>query len=81
MMQVILLNQLSLRYSGERRGLEIGELLQALPITLARRKRLFTKYPHHERVYNLDLSLHQRWQIWALDEERRRTAFAIWVSG
>lgn len=80
MMQVILLNQLSLRYSGERRALEIGELLQALPVTLARRKRLFTNYLPHERVCNLDLSLHQRWQIWALDEERRRTAFAIWVS-
>lgn len=81
MIQVILLNQLALRYSGERRALEVGELLQALPITLARRKRLFTNYLPHERVSHLDLPLDQRWQIWALDEERRRTGFAIWVSG
>ncbi|KAF7524114.1 hypothetical protein PCG10_006018 [Penicillium crustosum] len=80
MVQVILLNQLALRYSGERRALEIGELLQALPVTLARRKRLFTNYLPRERVSNLGLSLHRRWQIWALDEERRRTGFAIWLT-
>ncbi|CAI7591961.1 unnamed protein product [Penicillium palitans] len=80
MMQVILLNQLALRYSGERRALEIGELLQALPVTLARRKRLFTNYLPHERVSQLNLPLDQRWQIWTLDEERRRTGFAIWLT-
>lgn len=78
--QAILLNQLALRYSGERRALEIAELLQALPVTLARRKRLFTNYLPHERVSHLDLRLDQTWQIWTLDEERRRTGFAIWVS-
>ncbi|KAJ5813244.1 hypothetical protein N7447_010267 [Penicillium robsamsonii] len=77
--QVILLNQLALRYSGERRALEIAELLQALPVTLARRKRLFTNYLPHERVSHLDLPLDQKWQIWTLDEERRRTGFAIWL--
>lgn len=71
---------MALRYSGERRALEVAELLQALPITLARRKRLFTTYLPHERVSHLDLPLDQKWQIWAFDEERRRTGFAIWVS-
>ncbi|KAG0152865.1 hypothetical protein PDIDSM_2670 [Penicillium digitatum] len=77
--QAILLNQLALRYSGERRALEIAESLQALPVTLARRKRLFTSHLPHERLYHLDLPLDQRWQIWTLDEERRRTGFAIWL--
>ncbi|KAJ5589355.1 hypothetical protein N7537_012033 [Penicillium hordei] len=84
MTQVILLNQLASRYSGVPGGgggggLEIEELLQALPVTLARRKRLFTSYLPQERVSHLDLPLYQRWQIRALDEERRRTGFAIWT--
>ncbi|CAI7653255.1 unnamed protein product [Penicillium bialowiezense] len=77
--QAVVLNQMALRYSGERRALEVAELLQALPITLARRKRLFTTYLPHERVSHLDLPLDQKWQIWAIDEERRRTGFAIWL--
>ncbi|KAJ6023570.1 hypothetical protein N7499_008969 [Penicillium canescens] len=77
--QVILLNQLGLRYSGERRALEIAELLQALPVTLARRKRLFANYLPRQRVFHLDLPLDQKWQLWTLDEGRRRTGFAIWL--
>ncbi|KAJ5660680.1 uncharacterized protein N7484_000052 [Penicillium longicatenatum] len=76
---VILLNQIGLMYSGERRALEIAELLQALPVTLARRKHLFTNILSAPKMAGLDLSLSQRWQIWALDEERRRTGFAIWL--
>ncbi|KAJ5240519.1 uncharacterized protein N7469_002110 [Penicillium citrinum] len=78
--QVILLNHIGLRYSGERRALEIAELLQALPVTLARRKHLFTDILATKKLSELDLSLRQRWQLWTLDEERRRTGFAIWVS-
>ncbi|KAJ5342073.1 hypothetical protein N7541_011197 [Penicillium brevicompactum] len=80
LLQAVLLNQLALRYSGERRALELAELLQALPVMLARRKRLFTAYLPHERVSHLELPLEQKWQIWAIDEERRRTGFGIWVS-
>ncbi|KAJ6110061.1 early growth response protein [Penicillium sp. IBT 16267x] len=77
--QVILLNHIGLSYSGERRALEIAELLQALPVTLARRKQLFTDILSAKKLKELDLSLRQRWQIWTLDEERRRTGFAIWA--
>jgi hypothetical protein len=79
--QVTVLNQIGLRYSAERRALEIAELLQALPITLARRKQLFTNILSSKKLSELRLTLSQRWQIWALDEQRRRTSFAIWASG
>ncbi|KAI9037628.1 uncharacterized protein KD926_000190 [Aspergillus affinis] len=77
--QVILLNHIGLRYSGERRALEIAELLQALPVTLARRKQLFTNILSTRKLSELDLSLRQKWQIWNLDDERRRVGFAIWL--
>ncbi|KAJ5098205.1 hypothetical protein N7532_005206 [Penicillium argentinense] len=79
MVQVILLNQIAMRYSGERRALEIAEFLQALPVTVARRKQLFTDVMSLTNMSSLDLSLQQKWQVWVLDEERRRTGFAIWL--
>ncbi|PLB54961.1 hypothetical protein P170DRAFT_442902 [Aspergillus steynii IBT 23096] len=77
--QVVLLNQLALRYSGDRRNLELAEIFQALPATLARRKRLFTRIVSFDKISQLDRSLDQKWQIWALDEGRRRTGFVIWL--
>lgn len=79
-LQTILLNHIGLRYSGERRALEIAELLQALPVTLARRKRLFNNAIPQSRISQLDLPLNEKWQVWVLDEERRRASFGIWVS-
>ncbi|KAL4971616.1 hypothetical protein BDW66DRAFT_145827 [Aspergillus desertorum] len=32
-----------------------------------------------QKISQLELPLPQKWQIWALDEERRRTGFAIWL--
>lgn len=80
MVQTIVLNQLGLMYSGERRGLEVAEIYQALPVTLARRKRIFTSALSSEKVSQLQLPLAQRWQLWVLDGERGRTGFAVWVS-
>lgn len=80
MSQTILLNQIGLRYGGERRSLEIAEFLQALPVTLGRRKRLFTNMFPMDKFAQLQLPRTQKWQIWLLDEERRRAGFAIWVS-
>jgi hypothetical protein len=80
MSQTILLNHIGLLYGGERRSLEIGELLQALPVTLGRRKRLFTNMFPVDKFAQLQLPHAQKWQIWLLDEERRRAGFAIWVS-
>ncbi|KAL4878937.1 fungal-specific transcription factor domain-containing protein [Aspergillus karnatakaensis] len=77
--QAILLNSLSLRYSGERRALELAELFQAVPVTLGRRKQLFHCTVPPEKASRMDLPLDQRWQIWTLDEERRRTGLAIWL--
>ncbi|KAF7173645.1 hypothetical protein CNMCM5623_005883 [Aspergillus felis] len=77
--QVIVLNQLGLRYMGERRALEIAELYQALPVTLARRKQLFSNTMSFHKISQLDLPLGQRWQLWILDEERRRSGFAVWL--
>ncbi|KAE8307050.1 hypothetical protein BDV41DRAFT_569395 [Aspergillus transmontanensis] len=77
--QVIVLNQLGLRYMGERRALEVAELYQALPVTLARRKQLFSNTMSFLKISQLDLPLGQRWQLWVLDEERRRTGFAVWI--
>ncbi|RAH42643.1 uncharacterized protein BO95DRAFT_455725 [Aspergillus brunneoviolaceus CBS 621.78] len=79
MTQVILLNQLALAYSGERRDLELAELYQAIPVTLARRKQLFAYATSFQKMARLEMSLPQRWQIWTLDEERRRAGFAVWL--
>ncbi|CAJ0547385.1 Ff.00g041390.m01.CDS01 [Fusarium sp. VM40] len=79
MSQTILLNQIGLRYGGERRSLEIAEFLQALPVTLGRRKRLFTNMFPMDKFAQLQLPRTQKWQIWLLDEERRRSGFAIWL--
>ncbi|KAM0490571.1 hypothetical protein ACHAP8_011409 [Fusarium lateritium] len=79
MSQTILLNQIGLRYGGERRSLEIAEFLQALPVTLGRRKRLFTNMFPMDKFAQLQLPRAQKWQIWLLDEERRRGGFAIWL--
>ncbi|KAK5059692.1 hypothetical protein LTR84_009575 [Exophiala bonariae] len=79
MIQTNLLNHIGFIYSGERRALEIAEFLQALPPTLARRKGLFTNRLSYQKIMELDLTLSQKWQVWALDEERRRTGFAVWL--
>ncbi|KAH7113042.1 hypothetical protein EDB81DRAFT_893731 [Dactylonectria macrodidyma] len=79
MTQVIILNNLGLAYAGDRRTLEIAEILQSLPVTLGRRKRLFTNMFPMQKFSQLQLSLTQKWQIWLLDEERRRAGFAIWL--
>ncbi|KAF5642458.1 zinc finger rst2 [Fusarium tjaetaba] len=79
MSQTILLNHIGLLYGGERRSLEIGEFLQALPVTLGRRKRLFTTMFPVDKFAQLQLPHAQKWQIWLLDEERRRAGFAIWL--
>ncbi|KAF5672006.1 zinc finger rst2 [Fusarium heterosporum] len=79
MSQAILLNHIGLLYGGERRSLEIGEFLQALPVTLGRRKRLFTNMFPVNKFAQLQLPHAQKWQIWLLDEERRRAGFAIWL--
>lgn len=80
MTQIILLNNLGLAYAGNRRTLEVAEILQSVPVTLGRRKRLFTDMFPMQKFSQLQLPLSQKWQIWLLDEERRRTGFAIWVS-
>ncbi|PYI06180.1 early growth response protein [Aspergillus sclerotiicarbonarius CBS 121057] len=77
---VLLLNQLGLRYSGERRALEIAEVYQTLQVTVARRNRLFKNTVSLDKILQLELPIVQKWQIWTLDEQRRRTGFAIWLS-
>jgi hypothetical protein len=67
-------------YSGERRALELGEVLQGLPVALARKKGLFLKRISYKTLCQMKLSLSQKWQVWALDEERRRTGFGVFVS-
>ncbi|KAH7133839.1 hypothetical protein EDB81DRAFT_805187 [Dactylonectria macrodidyma] len=79
MTQIILLNNLGLAYAGNRRTLEVAEILQSVPVTLGRRKRLFTDMFPMQKFSRLQLPLSQKWQIWLLDEERRRTGFAIWL--
>ncbi|EEU37685.1 uncharacterized protein NECHADRAFT_87471 [Fusarium vanettenii 77-13-4] len=79
MAQTILLNHIGIMYGGERRSLEIAEFLQALPVTLGRRKRLFTNMFPMEKFAQLQLPRTQKWQIWLLDEERRRAGFAVWL--
>lgn len=80
MTQIILLNLLGLMYSGERRALEVAEIMQSLLPTLGRRKKLFINMFSLQKIMRLPLSLGQKWKIWVLDEERRRAGFAIWVS-
>ena len=80
MTQVIMLNNLAMSHSGDRRELEIAEIFQAVPIALARRQGLLEDILPHERVAKLQLPLEQTWRLWAVDEERRRTGFGAWVS-
>ncbi|KAE8308636.1 hypothetical protein BDV41DRAFT_581199 [Aspergillus transmontanensis] len=79
MTQTILLNQLGLMYSGDRRALELAEIFQAVPVTLARRKRLFTNMLPHYKFCRLELPLGEKWHVSVLDEQRRRAGFAIWL--
>ena len=60
--------------------MEIAEILQAVPIALARRKGVLEDVLPHERVSELKLPLEKTWRLWAVDEERRRTGFGAWVS-
>lgn len=80
MTQVIMLNNLAMSHSGDRRELEIAEVLQAVSIALARRKGVFEDVLPQDRIAKLQLPLEQAWRLWAVDEERRRTGFAVWVS-
>ncbi|KAL1611040.1 hypothetical protein SLS59_000677 [Nothophoma quercina] len=79
MTQVIMLNNLAMSHSGDRRELEIAEILQAVPIALARRKGVLEDTLPHDRVAKLQLPLEQTWRLWAVDEERRRTGFGAWL--
>ncbi|KAI2827673.1 transcriptional regulator family: Fungal Specific TF [Aspergillus niger] len=80
LMRVFLLNQLGLRYSGERRALEVAEVFQALPVTVARRSQILRSIVSLQKIFQLELPDAQKWQIWTLDEERRRTGYAIWLA-
>ncbi|OJJ71613.1 hypothetical protein ASPBRDRAFT_195779 [Aspergillus brasiliensis CBS 101740] len=80
LMRVFLLNQLGLRYSGERRALEVAEVYQSLPVTVARRSQIFRSIVSLQKIFQLDLPNAQKWQIWIHDEERRRTGYAIWLA-
>ncbi|GLB12221.1 hypothetical protein AtubIFM57258_009501 [Aspergillus tubingensis] len=80
LMRVFLLNLLGLRYSGERRALEIAEVYQAVPVTVARRSQIFRSIVSLQKIHQLELPNAQKWQIWTLDEERRRTGYAIWLA-
>ncbi|RAL03649.1 early growth response protein [Aspergillus ibericus CBS 121593] len=77
---VLLLNQLGLRYSGERRALEVAEVYQAIPVTVARRNRLLKSTVSLHKILQLKVPMAQKWPIWTFDEQRRRTGFAIWLS-
>ncbi|KAF2647734.1 hypothetical protein K491DRAFT_723173 [Lophiostoma macrostomum CBS 122681] len=79
MTQVVMLNNLAMSHSGERRALEVAEILQALPVALARRKGVFEDVLPHERISQLQAPLQQTWQLWVMDEERRRTGFGVWL--
>ncbi|KAH7072041.1 fungal-specific transcription factor domain-containing protein [Paraphoma chrysanthemicola] len=80
MTQVILLNSIAMSHSGERRALEVAEILQAVPVALARRKGLLEDVLTHTRIEQLQLPLEQTWRLWAMDEERRRTGFGVWLN-
>ncbi|KAJ4988392.1 C2H2 type zinc finger domain protein [Stagonosporopsis vannaccii] len=79
MTQVIVLNVLALSHSGDRRELEIAELLQGVPATLARRTGVFEDVLSQERIAQLQLPLERAWRLWAVDEERRRIGFGVWL--
>ena len=79
MTQVVLLNALAMSHSGEKRALEISEILQCVPIALARRKGIFEDVVTHERISQMQVPLQQIWQLWIMDEGRRRTGFGVWV--
>lgn len=79
MLQTIVLNRVGLMYDGDRRSLEVAEITQALPITLARRKGFFNNLLPMQKFSQLQLPLTHKWQIWVLDEERRRLGFSVWV--
>ncbi|KAL4874490.1 fungal-specific transcription factor domain-containing protein [Aspergillus karnatakaensis] len=79
MLQVVTLQLLGFMFSGERRDLEIAELIQSVPIAMARRKRVINDVLPHERIARPDAPLDQIWHLWILDEERRRLGFAIWL--
>ncbi|KZM28336.1 DNA binding [Ascochyta rabiei] len=79
MTQVVMLNALARSYSGEKRALEVSEILQAVPVALARRKGLLDDVLTHERMSQLQAPLHQTWRLWIMEEERRRTGFAVWL--
>lgn len=79
MTQVVMLNSLAMSHSGERRALEVSEILQAVPVALARRKGLLEDVLTHERISQMQAPLQQTWRLWAMDEERRRTGFGVWV--
>ncbi|KAK4936731.1 hypothetical protein LTR10_022455 [Elasticomyces elasticus] len=77
MVQVCLLGHVGLMYSGEQRTLEVAEILQGLPPALARRKGLFMNRMSYEKFSQMQLTLNQKWQVWTLDEEMRRTGFGV----
>lgn len=80
MIQVIMLNSLAMSHSGNRRELEVAEVLQSVPVALARRKGVLDDVLPHDRMVKLQLPLEQTWLLWAVDEERRRAGFGVWVS-
>jgi hypothetical protein len=80
MIQAILLNVIGLMYSGEKRALEVAEVLQSIPVALARRRNFFEDVLSFDRPEISNLSSERKWRLWITDEERRRLGFAIWVS-
>ncbi|CAI9629304.1 unnamed protein product [Alternaria burnsii] len=79
MTQVVMLNGLAMSHSGERRALEVSEILQAVPVALARRKGLLEDILTHERIVQTQARLQETWRLWVMDEERRRTGFGVWL--
>lgn len=77
MIQVVTLNSLAMSHSGNRRELEVAEVLQSVLIALARRKGVLNDVSPHDRSVRLQLPLEQSWLLWAVDEERRRTGFRV----
>ena len=75
-----MLNNLAMSHSGDKRELEIAEILQSVPVALARRKGILDDVLPHDRLVKLRLPLQQTWRLWTVDEERRRTGFGVWVS-
>lgn len=79
MIQLILLNQIGLMYSDDERAVELAEVMQTFPITLARRKQVFSATNHEKRHPQLAASVEEKWQLWITYEERRRLCFTLWV--